>query len=107
MKSFARVPLKGWLRLWEELDLADIEKHLIVVGDLSAECFCCHKVGIDSKARACPGCSAIFKYIGFRRKVQIPYLYKVREERPRIVIIDFDDFKKSLGKRDARKLLDI
>ena len=107
MKSFVRAPLKGWLRLWEEFDLADIEKHLIVVGDLSAECFGCHKVGIDPKARACPGCSAIFKYIGFRRKVQISYLQKVREQRPRIVIIDFDDFKRSLGKRDARKLLDL
>ena len=99
--------MKNFVRVWEELDLADIEKHLIVVGDLSAECFGCHKVGIDSKARACPDCSAIFKYIGFRRKVQISYLRKVRDERPRIVIIDFDDFKRSLAKRDARKLLDI
>jgi len=99
--------MKSFVRVWEEIDLADVEKHLLVVGDLSAECFSCHKVGIDSKARACPDCSAIFKYIGFRRKLQISYLRKVREERPRIVIIDFDDFKKSLGKRDARKLLDI
>ncbi len=99
--------MRSFVRTWEELDLADVEKHLVVVGDLSAECFCCHKLGIDSKARACPDCSAIFKYIGFRRKVQASYLQKVRAQRPRIVIIDFDDFKKSLGKRDARKLLDI
>ncbi len=99
--------MKSFIRVWEELDLADVEKHLLVVGDLSSECFCCHKLGIDSGAKACPGCSAIFKYIGFRRKLQIPYLQKIRAERPRIVIIDFDDFKKSLGKRDARKLLDI
>ena len=99
--------VKSFTRVWEEIDLADVEKHLLVVGDLSAECFGCHKLGIDSKARACPDCSAIFKYIGFRRKLQISYLRKVREERPRIVIIDFDDFKKSTGKRDARKLLDL
>jgi len=99
--------MKNFVRTWEDFDLVDIEKHLIVVGDLSSECFCCHKVGVDSKARACSDCSAIFKYIGFRRKIQMPYLYKVREERPRIVIIDFDDFKRSLAKRDARKLLDL
>lgn len=99
--------MRSFVRAWEELDLADIEKHLIVIGDLSAECFCCHKVGINSQARACPDCSAIFKYIGFRRKVQTGYLQKVRQERPRIIIIDFDDFKKSRGKRDARKLLDL
>jgi hypothetical protein len=95
------------IRVWEELDLADVEKHLIVVGDLSAECFCCHKVGLDSQAKACPGCSALFKYMGFRRKVQASYLQKVRESNPRIIFIDFDDFKKVLGKRDARKLLDL
>jgi len=99
--------VRSFIRVWEDADLTDVEKHLIVVGDLSAECFGCHKVGIDSKARACPGCSAIFKYIGFRRKLQTSYLHKVREERPRITIIDFDDFKKSTGKRDARKLLDL
>ena len=99
--------MNNFVRVWEDLDLADLEKHLLVVGDLSAECFCCHKLGIDSKARACPECSAIFKYIGFRRKIQASYLKKVKEERPRIIIIDFDDFKKSLGKRDARKLLDL
>ena len=50
--------MRRFIRVWEELDLADVEKHLIVAGDLSAECFCCHKVGIDLKARACPNCSA-------------------------------------------------
>ncbi|MCK4519910.1 MAG: hypothetical protein KAT96_01935 [Candidatus Omnitrophica bacterium] len=99
--------MKRFIRVWEELDLADVEKHLIVAGDLSAECFCCHKVGIDLKARACPNCSAFFKYMGFRRKVRLAYLHQIKEELPRIVFIDFEDFKKSLGTRDARKLLDI
>ena len=58
--------MRGFLRVWQECDLQDIEKYLIVVGELSSECFACHKVGID-----------------------------------------FEDFKKSIGKRDARKLLDI
>ena len=99
--------MKHYIRVWEELDLADVEKHLIVAGDLSAECFCCHKVGIGLKAKACPDCAAFFKYMGFRRKVQPSYLRKVKEELPRIVFIDFEDFKKFLGKRNARKLLDI
>lgn len=35
------------------------------------------------------------------------YLRKLKEELSYLVFIDFEDFKKSLGKRDARKLLDI
>ncbi|MFH1519983.1 MAG: hypothetical protein ABIE75_05405 [Candidatus Omnitrophota bacterium] len=99
--------MRGFLRIWQELDLADVEKHLIVAGDLSAECFCCHKLGLELKARACPECAAIFKYMGFRRKVQFNYLRKVKEQQPRIIFIDFEDFKRSLGQREARKLLDL
>lgn len=99
--------MKGFLRVWKELDLRDIEKHLIVVGELSSECFSCHKVGLDLKVKSCPNCGVNFKYMGFRRKVQMGFLYKVREEWPEIVFIDFEDFKKALGKRDARKILNI
>lgn len=99
--------MKRFIRVWQEFDLEDVEKHLIVAGDLSAECFRCHKIGLELRAKACPECSAFFKYMGFRRKVRPEYLRQVKEELPRIILIDFDDFKKSLGNRDARKLLDL
>ena len=35
------------------------------------------------------------------------YLKQIRAESPDIGFIDFEDFKKAVGKRDARKLLDI
>jgi hypothetical protein len=98
--------LKSYLRVWKEFDLTDVEKNLLVVGELSAECFACHKVGIDSKSKTCPDCGVSFKYIGFRRKDHINYLRKVKEENPNIIFIDFDDLKKALGKREARKMLD-
>ena len=99
--------MRGFLRVWQECDLQDIEKYLIVVGELSSECFACHKVGIERKAQNCPNCGVYFKYMGFRRKLQMSYLRKMKEEFPQLVFIDFEDFKKSIGKRDARKLLDI
>lgn len=99
--------MKSLLRVWQECDLKDIEKHLIVAGELSSECFSCHKVGIGLKAQNCPNCGVYFKYMGFRRKLQMSYLRKLKEELSYLVFIDFEDFKKSLGKRDARKLLDI
>jgi len=99
--------VKGFLRIWKELDLQEIEKSLIVVGELSSECFSCHKLGIELKTRTCPNCGTFFKYMSFRRKVQPNFLKKLKEEQPRLILIDFDDFKRVLGKRDARKLLDI
>ena len=99
--------MRTFLRTWEEFDLKKIEKCLIVVGELSSECFSCHNVGIDSKAKACPHCGAYFRYMSFRRKLSPAYLNKVKEGLPNIICIDFEDFKKALGKRDARKLLDL
>ncbi|MBN3040994.1 MAG: hypothetical protein JW867_07685 [Candidatus Omnitrophica bacterium] len=99
--------MKGFIRQWNEFELKDIESGMIVVGELSSECYNCHEVGIDKKARACPKCKTFFKYMGFRRKLQIPFLKKIKEEHPSLILIDFDDFKKALGQREARKLLDI
>jgi hypothetical protein len=97
----------SFLRVWQSVDVQDIEKHLIVVGELSAECFSCHKIGVDIKATACPNCNTFFKYMGFRRHADGAYIHKLREELPRMVFVDFEDFKKVIGKREARKLLDI
>ncbi len=99
--------MKEFIRIWEKADMADIEKKLIVVGDLSSECFCCHKVGINLKANFCPECGVHFKYVGFRRKVRPSFLKQMKDELPHLIFIDFDDFKQSLKKRDARKLLDL
>ncbi|MFH1876058.1 MAG: hypothetical protein ABH865_04135 [Candidatus Omnitrophota bacterium] len=99
--------MKGFLRSWQEFDLEDVKKHLIVVGELSSDCFCCRKIGLDSHARACPSCKAYFKYMGFRRHVDGGYIHKLRAELPSIIFIDFDDFKKLIGQQQARKLLDI
>ena len=95
---------KGFIRAWNEFDLIDIEKNLIVVGELSSECYSCHEIGIKTGSRACPSCGAYFKYMGFRRKLQPSYLKKVKEESPSTIMIDFEDFKKCVGKRDAQKL---
>jgi len=99
--------MKHYLRTWRKFDLQDIEKCLIVVGELSAECFSCRCMGLNSKTKVCPDCKVTFKYMGFRRNLRPAYLLEVKANNPEIVLIDFEDFKKSLGKREARKLLDI
>lgn len=99
--------MRGLIRVWKELDVQDVEKHLIVVGELSSECFSCHKIGIEAKTQICPACGCGFKYMGFRRKLEISYLRKMSEEFPHLVFIDFEDFKKAIGKGEARRILNI
>jgi hypothetical protein len=99
--------MKVLLRVWKELDPKDIEKSLIVVGELSSECYVCHDLGLDLHAVQCPHCGTFFKYVGFRRKINHNFLRQIKESQPDVVLIDFDDFKKLTHQSDARKLLDL
>lgn len=96
--------MRGLIRVWKEFDLNDIDKNLIVVGELSSDCNACRHVGIDSKAAVCPNCGTPFKFMGFRRRLEPHYLRKMKQELPGTIFIDFDDFKRAVGKRDARDL---
>ncbi len=97
----------NFLRVWQDIDLEDIKKHLLVIGELSAECFSCHQLGIDRKSRSCPQCGTVFKYMGFRRKLRAQDFKNFKKERAGVVLIDFFDFKKALGKEEARGFLGI
>lgn len=98
--------MKVFVRVWEEADMKDIEQHLLVIGELSAECFNCHTLGLKLSDTACPQCHAHFKYIAFRRNIDASGIPRFREMHPRLQIIDFSDFKKNHSKDSARKLLD-
>ncbi|MFH1505227.1 MAG: hypothetical protein ABIH08_07600 [Candidatus Omnitrophota bacterium] len=99
--------MKVFLRAWKRFELADIQEHLIVAGELSSECYSCRKIGLELIAKSCPECGSNFQYMSFRRKVTPLFLNKVREQWPEVIFIDFEDFKKSVGKKDARELFDI
>ncbi len=96
----------NFLRVWQKIDTKDIEQHLLVLGELSAECYRCHAIGLKVEAASCPECKAFFKYVGFRRRVDSGVLARFQAQHPRAVFIDFDDFKKALSKDGARKLLE-
>lgn len=99
--------MKNYIRIWKELDLADIAQHLIVAGQQSAECYHCHTIGLDFTTVTCPHCNTHFKYMGFRRKDEVNFLKRFKDEMPYLTFIDFDDFKRGHGKSDAHKLLDL
>ena len=99
--------MESYLRVWKKLDLVKIQKHLFVIGELTGECFACHHLGIEMSAARCPACMAPFRYIGFRRKIDVHGIQRFKKSFPDALFIDFDDFKKALDKSEARKLLDM
>lgn len=93
--------MSEFIRVWKAVDIKDIAAHLLIVGELSGECSSCRALGIDYvKAKECPQCQALFKYVASRaREVK-----KIKEKRPDLIFIDFEDYKRVTGKIKARDL---
>lgn len=99
--------MNTFLRIWQEIDIENIKKNLFVVGELSGECFSCRNVGISFNEKQCPSCKQEFRYIAFRRKINLHSIKRFKDKYPKACFIDFDDFKKAIGKSQAHKILDV
>jgi hypothetical protein len=89
------------IRVWKEMDVSDIEKHLLIVGEVTGDCSSCRELGIEySSAKLCPKCGNEFKYIATR----FHETRKIKQKRPDLIFIDFDDYKKAAGKIKAKNL---
>jgi hypothetical protein len=107
-----KIMAKDLIRVWKEMDSGNIKKHLLLAGELTANCENCQHLGIDFiKEVKCPNCETYFKYIGFRKKSnkseELFAIQRLAEKRPDLIIIDYDDIKRACGKSQARNLLDI
>ena len=95
-----------FLKVFKKADIKDVQAHLLIFGDLSAHCAQCQAIDIKFNARVCPQCQTDFKYIAFRNVMHhIPKMYKISEERPDVVFVDFEDYKKNLGAIKAEEFL--
>ncbi len=99
---------REFLRTFQPYDFEDVEKHLLIMGDLKGDCASCRALGIDSySAKTCPECGTPFKYVTSRRLESSPgerfqWAKRVRESRPELILIDYSDYQKILGKKKAR-----
>lgn len=92
-----------FIRVYQRLDLKDIQKHLLVHGDLSSSCENCGQMELNLNLASCPKCKTDFQYVAFRDvKKHIPKLYKLSEERPQFKFIDYDDYKQQVKASQAK-----
>ena len=95
-----------FFRVYKKLDIHEIKEHLLIYGDLSANCANCRAVDVKLNAENCPECHTPIKYIAFRNiRNHLPKLHKILEERPHIIFIDHDDFKRNLTAFKAEEFL--
>ena len=97
------------IRIWGERDLDEVTKHLLLAGELTANCENCQQLGINfTEAVVCPDCGTAFKYIAFRKKDSfretLHSISRVKENRPDLTIIDYEDIKRTIDKDKAHDI---
>ena len=99
---------REFLRIWNEFDIEEVQKRLLILGDVTGDCASCRELGIQyQQAKECPRCKTYFKYVTSRRleihsgeRFQI--VARLRERRPDLTFIDYEDYKRTLGRKKAR-----
>ena len=102
---------KNMIRIWQQIDTKEVKEHLLLAGELSANCENCQHLGIDFfKEKSCPKCKTEFRYIGFRSKQnkaeELSVIRRIAQLRPELIIVDYADIKRACGKSQAHKLLE-
>lgn len=94
------------MRVYKKLDINDVKSHLMIYGDLAASCAHCQKMDVKLESVSCPNCKTEFEYIAFRNvKVHMPKILKLSQERPTLVIVDYEDYHRLTGEQKAREFL--
>lgn len=101
--------MRTWIRIWQEKELPDIEKHLLIIGDIKGDCAQCRELGLDYKTvKQCPNCNTIFQYVTCRRFGTHPgerfqIVKRLAQIRNDLTWVDYDDYKTLTGRQRARE----
>jgi hypothetical protein len=98
-----------FIRVWKEMDLDEIEKHIVLVDDIQGFCPSCKKTGIKYEEFAkCPSCGSEFKYAATREKAESQasahVIAKIHQKASHLVIVDYTDYSSLLNKKKTKSL---
>lgn len=98
------------IRIWQAIDIGDVEAHLLIAGDTIGDCAKCRCLGVAYDQTSCPQCKTPFKYLTSRRIESHPgesfrIVQRLKEKRPDLIFIDYSDYKQLSGKLKGRSLL--
>lgn len=99
-----------FMRIWTEVDVEDVQKHIIMVEDKFGHCPGCKQIGIELKElKKCPGCGITFKYMTSKdaRGGKTGIVMRSMRKLPDLVFVDYDDYERVTGKKKAEGLFNI
>lgn len=101
--------MKQFIRVYQEYDVNEVKRQLLIVGDLSADCGACRELGLDLSDAVCKGCGTAFKYVSSRRAEshqgeRFKLVKRIKDKRPDLIFIDYGDYDKLMGQQKARDL---
>ncbi|MEW6171106.1 MAG: hypothetical protein AB1472_06075, partial [Candidatus Omnitrophota bacterium] len=63
------------------------------------------EIGINySETKTCPKCNTEFKYLCFNQGWDFNRIRRIKEKRPDLILIEYEDIKKLFAKDKARNL---
>jgi len=96
------------IRVWQELDIGEIKKHLLLVDDMYGACANCKQIGLNYlKDKFCPGCKTEFKYLASSLKTPASVtkiLNRINTDSLPFTLIDRDDYDRALAKDSVNDL---
>jgi hypothetical protein len=95
-----------FIRVFKKIDIDQAKNHLLICGELSGSCSKCSCLGIKFDNPKCPQCGTDFKYVTFRSiRENMPKVQRLAELPYEVAVIDYDDYKTSLGAAKAHDFL--
>jgi len=99
-----------YMRVWTEIEVDDVQKHIIMVEDKFGHCPGCKQIGIELKdLKKCPGCGREFKYVTSKdaKSGKTEIVMRTKKKLPDLIFVDYDDYDRVTGKKKAESLFNI
>ncbi|HDP79869.1 MAG TPA: hypothetical protein ENN21_03395 [Spirochaetes bacterium] len=97
-----------YMRTWTELDIKEVEEHIVVIDDKFGFCPGCREIGIGlENLSLCPKCGRELKYATSREArgaKAAEAVARARRKLPNLVFIDYDDYERLTSKKKAADL---
>jgi uncharacterized Zn finger protein (UPF0148 family) len=98
------------LRIWQEISIDEIKEQIVIVDDTFGHCPNCKEIGIELKGLThCPSCSREFNYVTSKEASHGKHdiVVRIRKKLPHMTFVDYDDYIKAVGQKDAQNLFSV